>query len=161
MAFIKIATVDCSCIWRLCIVHCVLHIAWLGSAVKLSIFMAMEHHRIKEEAWQALCVVVCEAVYHKSVLCNHHTQCTMFKCKQNWLYLLISSMSCQTFECVDEEVVFCALTCNHNALLEYVFVFQFMLDSNQLKHTLSIPLQIPISVKALKKFVLWMLPVSM
>ena len=44
-------------------------------------------------------------------------------------------MSCQTFECVDEEVVFRALTCNHNALLEYVFVFQFMLDSNQLKHT--------------------------
>ena len=45
--------------------------------------MAMEHHKIKEEAQQTLSVVVCEPVYNKSVLCNHHTHYTMFRCKHN------------------------------------------------------------------------------
>jgi len=60
--------------------------------------MATEHHGIKEEAQQTLCVVVFKAFYQKSVLCNHRTQCTIFKCKHNWLYFMKSdTLYCQTF----------------------------------------------------------------
>ena len=53
-------------------VHWTLRIVWLGSVAKL-IFMATEHHGIKEEARQTLSMVVCETVNHKSMLRNHHT----------------------------------------------------------------------------------------
>jgi len=60
---------------RLNIVCCVwwLHIVWLGSVAKVSIFTATEHHGIKGEARHTLSVAVHEAVYHKFVLRNHHT----------------------------------------------------------------------------------------
>jgi len=44
-----------------------LRVVWLGSVAKL-IFVATEHHGIKEEARQTLSMVVCETVYHKSML---------------------------------------------------------------------------------------------
>ena len=45
--------------------------------------MATEHHGIKEEAQQTHFVAVREAVYHKSVLRDHHTQYAMFKHKHS------------------------------------------------------------------------------
>jgi len=66
--------------------HCVLRVACGGCVLcgyaawqKLSIFTATEHHRIKGEARHTLSVAVCEAVYHKFVLRNHHMQLAMFK----------------------------------------------------------------------------------
>lgn len=66
-------------------VHWTLRIVWLGSLAKL-IFMAIEHHGIKEEARQTLSMVVCETVHLNSMLRNHRTQYTKFKHKCNWLY---------------------------------------------------------------------------
>jgi len=58
----------------------VLRITWLGSvATTISIFTATEHHGIKEGAGQTHYVEVREAVYHKPVLRNHHTQYAMLK----------------------------------------------------------------------------------
>ena len=64
--------------------HYILRIAWLGSvATTISIFTVTEHHGIKEGAGQTHYVEVREAVYHKSVLRDHHTQYAMFKHKHS------------------------------------------------------------------------------
>jgi len=68
---------------RLNIACCVwwLRIAWLGSVAKTINFHSYGHHGIKfkGEARHTLSVAVREAVYHKFVLRNHHTQHAMFK----------------------------------------------------------------------------------
>jgi len=69
----------------------------------------MEHHGIKGEARHTLSVAVREAVYHKSVLQNHHTQHAMFKSNRNRLYCAPYLWCCLSFDSFLFLLLFCLI----------------------------------------------------
>ena len=78
-------TVDDSMISLDCysLLHSIIALAFDHCVGSVAIFMAMEHHRIKEEARQTHSMEVHEDVYHKSVQDNHHTKHAKFEQKCN------------------------------------------------------------------------------